>query len=96
MDGLNFVWDPNKAQSNQRKHGVSFDDAQTVFYDEHARLIYDPDHSKREDRFLLLGLSARMHLLVVSHTYRADETIWTISARRATKPEERQYAIYLR
>ena len=97
MEGLTFDWDPAKARLNQGKHGVSFEEAQTAFYDENARLIYDPDHSQTEDRYLLLGLSASLRLVVVSHTYRAEETvIRIISARRATKQEQRQYASYLR
>ena len=63
MEGLTFDWDPDKAHRNKSKHGVSFEEAETVFYDENARLIYDPDHSESEDRFLLLGLSARMRLV---------------------------------
>lgn len=62
MEGLSFDWDPVKAQQNTSKHGLSFEEAQTAFYDENARLIYDPDHSQDEDRFLLLGLSASMRL----------------------------------
>ena len=97
MEGLTFTWDPDKARLNQSKHGVSFEEAQTAFYDENARLIYDPDHSQAEERFLLLGLSASMRLVIVSHTYRAAETvIRIISARRATKQEQRQYTSYLR
>ncbi len=97
MQGLTFDWDPDKAQRNKSQHGVSFEEAQTAFYDENARLIYDPDHSESEDRFLLLGLSASMRLVVVSHTYRAEETvIRVISARKATKQEQRHYATYLR
>ena len=65
-----FVWDPAKAALNVRKHGVSFEDAQTVFADERARLIDDPDHSEAEERFVLLGLSSAMRLLVVVHCYR--------------------------
>ena len=96
MEGRSFDWDPVKAQQNRSKHGVSFEEAQTAFYDENARLIYDPDHSQDEDRFLLLGLSASMRLVVVIHTYRAGETvIRIISARKATKQEQRQYATYL-
>ena len=64
---LNFEWDSRKAAANLRKHGVSFEDAQSVFSDERARLIDDPDHSADEDRFLLLGLSSSMRLLVVAH-----------------------------
>lgn len=97
MQGLTFDWDPDKAQLNKSKHGISFEEAQTAFYDENARLIYDPDHSESEDRFLLLGLSTSMRLVVVSHTYRAEETIIRIiSARKATKQEQRQYTAYLR
>lgn len=97
MEGLTFEWDPAKARQNLSKHGVSFEEAQTAFHDENARLIYDPDHSLAEDRFLLLGLSASLRLVVVSHTHRAEETvIRIISARRATKQEQRQYASYLR
>ncbi len=97
MQGLTFDWDPDKAQRNKSQHGVSFEEAQTAFYDENARLIYDPDHSESEDRFLLLGLSASMRLVVVSHTYRAEETvIRVISVRKATKQEQRHYATYLR
>ena len=89
---LRFEWDPAKATLNVRKHGVSFEDAQTVFADEHARLINDPDHSEEEERFLLLGLSSSLRLLVVAHCYRsADSVIRIISARRATKAEERSY-----
>jgi len=89
MSGLSFTWDPEKDQFNQTKHdGVSFDEARTVFYDEHARLIHDPVHSDEEDRFILLGISSRLNLLVVCHCYREpDSTIRIISARRANKKE---------
>ena len=97
MKGLTFDWGLDKAQRNKSKHGVSFEEAETVFYDENARLIYDPDHSESEGRFLLLGLSASMRLVVVHHTYRAKETvIRIISARKATKQEQRHYATYFR
>ena len=89
---LSFEWDPAKATANLRKHGVSFEDAQTAFSDEHARLVNDPDHSAEEERFVLLGLSSSLRLLVVAHCYRsADSVIRIISARRATKAEERSY-----
>ena len=89
---LRFEWDPRKAAANLRKHGVSFEDAQTVFADERARLIDDPDHSTDEDRFLLLGLSSSLRVLVVSHCYReAEGVIRIISARRATRDEQRSY-----
>jgi uncharacterized DUF497 family protein len=89
---LRFEWDPRKAAANLRKHGVSFEDAQTVFADERARLIDDPDHSVDEDRFLLLGLSSSLRVLVVSHSYReAESAIRIISARKATREEQRSY-----
>ena len=89
---LRFEWDPAKAAANLRKHGVSFEDAQTAFSDEHARLVNDPDHSAEEERFVFLGLSSSLRLLVVAHCYRsADSIIRIISARRATKAEERSY-----
>jgi uncharacterized DUF497 family protein len=93
MNRLEFSWDPAKARINRRKHGVSFEEAQTVFYDDNARLIYDPDHSKEEDRFILLGMSTTLRLLIVCHSYRKGESlIRIISARRATKSEQHQYS----
>lgn len=90
--GLRFQWDENKNESNIVKHGVSFDEASTVFDDEEAIFISDPDHSVGEERFLLLGLSSREKILVVCHCYREnDEVIRIISARPATKNEKRQY-----
>jgi uncharacterized DUF497 family protein len=92
MTSLRFEWDPAKATTNLKKHGVSFEDAQTVFSDEHARLIDDPDHSQEEDRFVLLGLSLSLRLLVVAHCYRAaGDVIRIISARKATRSEVRSY-----
>ena len=92
MIGLRFEWDLRKAQENGRKHGVSFEEAETVFADDFAILVDDPDHSDREDRFLLLGLSANLRELVVSHTYRkADDFIRIISARKATRKEREVY-----
>ena len=89
---LSFEWDPRKAAENLRKHKVSFEDAQSVFSDERARLIDDPDHSTDEERFLLLGLSSSLRLLVVAHCYRAGGgVIRIISARKATREEERFY-----
>jgi len=96
MYELNFTWDPKKAKSNLAKHGVSFPEAQTAFSDENARLIADPDHSEVEDRFILLGLSAKLRLLVVVHTYRQSESeVRIISARKATKKEHQNYSGYL-
>jgi uncharacterized DUF497 family protein len=92
MDGLKFTWDGRKNAANQKKHGVSFEEAKTVFYDEFARLISDPDHSEEEDRYILLGRSSRLRLLIVCHCYREDdETIRIISARKANRLEKRQY-----
>lgn len=93
MPALRFEWDPRKNRANQRKHGVSFDEAESVFADDWAVLLDDPDHSATEDRFLLLGLSASLHTLVVFHCYReAEDTIRIISARKATRSERREYA----
>ena len=86
-----FEWDAKKAQSNSRKHGISFQEAQTIFSDECARIIDDPDHSKKEDRFILLGMSYRMQLLVVCHCYRRQSVIRIISARKAIKREQQFY-----
>jgi uncharacterized DUF497 family protein len=92
MSNIRFVWDPKKNALNIRKHGVSFEEAQTVFYDEYAELIPDPDHSGEEDRFVIIGRSIRLRVLVVCHCYREDdELIRIISARKATKFEQRFY-----
>ncbi len=90
---MEFTWDDVKAELNLLKHGISFAEAQTVFGDENATLIADPDNSgEDEDRFVLLGLSLNLRLLVVVHVYREeDEVIRIISARRATKSEAKQY-----
>jgi hypothetical protein len=96
MAEIHFVWDDEKAKSNRRKHDISFNEAKTAFYDEKARLQYDPDHSEDEDRFLLLGVSYSLRILVVSHCYREEESvIRIISARKATKNERRQYGEFL-
>ena len=95
MPSIRFDWDPVKARENLRKHGIAFDEAETVFTDDQALLIGDPDHSDAEDRFVLLGLSARLRVLVVVHCYRETETvIRLISARKATKDERRQYELH--
>ena len=87
-----FEWDDRKNASNNRKHGVSFEEAQTGFFDEKAIEFDDPDHSIKEDRFILLGLSQSLKVLVVCHCYRIDETtIRIISARKATKREQGVY-----
>ena len=92
MGNIEFAWDRRKARSNLVKHGVSFDEAQTVFLDESARLIDDPDHSGDQARFLLIGYSVDGRCLVVSHCYSGtDAVIRLISARPATKLEEVTY-----
>lgn len=91
MERIVFSWDPRKAATNLKKHGVPFDEARTAFYDENARLIDDPDHSGDEERFILLGMSFKLRLLVVCHAYKAGSEIRIISARKATKPE---YSFY--
>jgi hypothetical protein len=93
MADLRFEWDGRKGSLNRRKHGVSFDEARTVFFDEQALLIDDPDHSEREERFVLLGLSHNLRILAVCHCYRRrEEVIRIISARKANRAEREQYA----
>lgn len=92
MSDIIFEWDPNKASSNIKKHGMSFEEAQSVFYDSYARLIPDPDSSFGEERFILLGESSQFKTLVVCHCYREpDDRIRIISARKAEKHERKQY-----
>ena len=92
MTGLRIEWDEAKNRPNQRKHGVSFEEAQTVFYDDSAILVEDDDPDEPEDRFVLLGLSAGLRTLVVCHCYRQeDEVIRIISARRADRHERHDY-----
>ena len=89
---ITFEWDNDKNRSNKKKHKVLFEEAETVFYDDNARLIPDPDHSEDEDRFILLGLSNKMRMLVVVHTYReSDEEIRVISAKKVTRNEAKFY-----
>jgi len=94
MDGLKFEWNEAKSASNEKKHGISFDEAKSVFSDEFGRLIADPDHSEDEDRFVLLGVSAKLRVLVICHCYRQGDTIRIISARKADKLERLQYERY--
>lgn len=92
MSNIRFIWDPKKAEVNRRKHGVSFEEARTVFYDEDAQLTNDPDHSLDEARFILLGQSVRLRILIVCHCYReSDDVVRIISARKATRNEKRSY-----
>jgi len=89
---ITFDWDPVKAESNLRKHGVSFEEAQSVFYDEFAVQFYDESHSSREERFLMLGMSSSAHLLLVCHCERSrGDVIRIISARKATQQESSFY-----
>ena len=89
---FSFDWDEPKNRADRRKHGVSFEEATGVFYDDHALLIADPDHSLDEDRYILLGLGIAMRMLVVCHCYRErDEVIRIISARKATRRERAKY-----
>jgi len=96
MKQISFSWDKQKDLQNSKKHGVSFEEASTIFYDKNARLIYDPDHSKSEDRFILLGTSAKLRLLLVCHCYKKnDKVVRIISARKANKYEAKQYGEFL-
>ena len=91
MDNINFEWDTNKNIKNIKKHNVSFEEAASVFFDEEALMIPDPDHSQQEERFLLLGYSEYAKLLVVCHCSRESNVIRIISARKANKRESNTY-----
>ena len=92
VSSLRFEWDPRKAQQNARKHGVTFEDAQSAFFDEDGLVMADPDHSQAEERFVLLGATARAKLVVVCHCHRGpDDVIRLISARRANRREHATY-----
>ena len=92
MATLRFEWDERKANANARKHGVTFEEAKSVFLDERAKLIDDPDHSEVQDRFVLLGLSNALRLLLVCHCYRDESNvIRIISARKANGRESKSY-----
>jgi uncharacterized DUF497 family protein len=89
--------DERRNRANRRKHGVSFEEARSTFFDENARVLPDPEHSEEEDRFVLLGLSAALRILIVSHCYKEEESvIRIISARKADRDEQRQYRWWLR
>jgi hypothetical protein len=95
MKSISFIWDETKADENRRKHNISFEEAQTVFTDPNARMIFDPAHSADEDRFVILGISSALRLLVVCHCYRdKDMVIRIISARKATRQEQKQYGSF--
>ena len=92
MNDIRFEWDEIKSRENKRKHRVSFEEAQTVFFDENAIRYFDPDHSQDEDRFIMLGMSFTLRVLVVCHCYREDDSIIRIiSARKADKREQSDY-----
>jgi len=93
---IRFEWDARKARSNEEKHGVSFEEAQSVFFDEQGLLLEDLHPADEEERFILLGLSASLRLLVVVHALRHRDVIRIISARKATRLETREYEIRLR
>ncbi len=91
--GMNVTWDEAKNLSNQKKHGVSFEEAETVFYDDDSVLFDDPDHSVGEERFLIIGVTDTEKLCIVSHCYRDEDVIRIISARKATKHEKQNIGI---
>lgn len=92
MNDLRFEWDERKNRDNQRKHGVSFEEARSVFFDLQAVEFYDQEHGQKEDRFLLLGVSAKLRILMVCHCLRqGGDVIRIISARKATGNEQREY-----
>jgi uncharacterized DUF497 family protein len=97
MESISFEWDEKKSKTNSAKHKVSFDEAQTVFLDSNARMIFDPDHSSNEDRFVLLGMSTMLRVLIVCHCCLDNEgkVIRIISARKANRKEQKQYERYL-
>ena len=87
---MRFAWDENKNEINKKKHGISFETAQEVFYDDNAILFDDPDHSIGEERFLIIGMTKSLKVCIVSHCYRdSDNIIRLISAREATKHERK-------
>ena len=92
MSNIRFEWDARKASTNKKKHGISFEEARTVFLDENAKLIDDPDHSEEEDRFVLLGVSSSLKVMLVCHCYREEgNVVRIISARKASTLESKQY-----
>ena len=96
MDGIRFEWDPKKNRLNKARHGVSFEEAKTAFFDEYARIIADRGYSDDEERLILLGLSIKLRVLVVCHCYReSDDVIRVISARKADPSERSEYARFL-
>jgi hypothetical protein len=97
MNELQFEWDKRKEQANIKKHGVSFNEAQAVFYDENAIQFFDPDHSENEDHFILLGISFKLRVLVVCHCFlESERVVRIISARKANDDEQNEYWRYRR
>lgn len=95
MENIKFEWDENKNQINKVKHGMDFEEAKSVFYDDEAIMFDDPEHSMEEERFLILGISKHENICIVSHCYRGeDDIIRIISARKATKNETKTYNKY--
>ena len=92
MKSITFTWNNKKVEENQKKHGVTFTEAQLVFFDEDAIQFWDEKHFLKEEKFLMLGLSNEFRILLVVHCYREDDsTIRIISARKATKKEKKEY-----
>jgi uncharacterized DUF497 family protein len=92
MRNIRFEWDARKSSVNKKKHGISFEEARTVFFDENAKLINDPDHSEDEGRFVLLGVSSSLKVMLVCHCYREEgNVVRIISARKASTLESKQY-----
>ena len=92
MSDFRFEWDSAKNDSNQKRHGVSFEEGITVFYDENAVLINDPDHSLDEDRFIMIGMTLKLRIVMVCHCYRENDNVIRIfSVRKSTKQETNQY-----
>ena len=97
MRSIRYEWDERKNRANKRKHGVSFEEARTAFLDENARVMPDPEHSEDEERFILLGLSTLLRVVVVCRCYREDSAVIRIvSARKADRDEIKQYQWWLR
>ncbi|MTJ48428.1 BrnT family toxin [Dolichospermum sp. UHCC 0259] len=92
MNKITFQWDEEKNKINQQKHGISFEEAESVFFDDYAVQFWDEEHSEEEERFLLLGISYKMRILLVVHCFREEDSIIRmISARKATKNETKEY-----
>lgn len=92
MKEMIFHWDSKKEKNNIKKHNISFEEARTIFFDENAIQFFDPDHSDEEDRFILLGMSYRLRVLIVCHCFKESDTLIRIfSARKANKDEEQEY-----